>query len=103
MIGMEIEESKTLDETLSFNKDNLFEYINFLLFHKNADLLGDKAEHIINDELASYIKQLPINGTDDIYLEASSIATQALVETSHYAFMAGFKEACRLLKTLNSF
>ncbi len=99
MIGMEIEESKTLDETLNFNKENIFEYIEFLLFHKNADLLGEKAEYIVNEKLPAYIEQLPEDMTDNVV----SMATQALVETSHYAFMAGFKEACRLLKTLNSF
>ena len=98
MIGAN-EEMKPINEAVNLNENNLFEYIGYIMNHRNADLFGSKstslqeqADTIINScELSSDIKMNII----DLYMES-------MCECSHYAFESGFREGIRLLKTLLS-
>lgn len=103
VIGMN-EESKTMDEAISFNKDNIFDYLHFILFNRNADDRGDAANNYIC-KLYEKIKSLPIptENSYDTYQEIEDLIENSLNEVSDYAYNAGFREACRLWRTLNSF
>lgn len=94
------EEIKTLDEALKFDDSNFFEYIFYILNQRNCNWIGPKADFTIN-KLNAYIKSLP--NSDDIIMIFDDLVMQAMLETSEYAYKAGFKEACRLTKTLDSF
>lgn len=94
-------ESRPLDKALNFNKGNLFEYMDTLLFDLNADTIGEDASET-SKKLLDYITSLPVTDKKAVRFEAEDIMNTALTQTSHYAFHAGFKEACRLIKTLST-
>ena len=100
MIGME--PSKPLDKALNFNGENIFEYINQMLFSLNADTIGSQAGETVRG-LCQYIASLPVPDVDSAVSEVESLANTALSQTSDYAYKAGFMEACRLMRTLQSF
>ncbi|HCT92477.1 MAG TPA: hypothetical protein DF613_14035 [Lachnospiraceae bacterium] len=99
---MDMETSKPLDKAISFNRENIFEYLEFLLHNLNADLVGEQAEQITQD-ISGYIKGLPLEDAEAAMFEINSCILSALCQTSHYAYRAGFMEACRLKETLRSF
>ncbi len=94
--------SKALDKALNFNTENIFEYINQILFNVNADISGEQASKILKN-LYEYIEVLPLSDAKSVILEVESMVNEALAETSQYAYKAGFMEACRLMRTLQSF
>lgn len=94
--------SKALDKALNFNTENIFEYINQILFNVNADISGEQASKILKN-LCEYIEVLPLPDAKSVMLEVESMVSEALAETSQYAYKAGFMEACRLMRTLQSF
>lgn len=102
-IGMN-EESKTMDEAINFNKDNIFDYLHFILFNRNADDRGDAAQAYI-DKLYERVQSLADLTEDSYhtYMEVEDLVENALNNVSDYAYNAGFREACRLWKTLTSF
>lgn len=103
VIGMN-EEPKTLDEAINFNPNNIFDYLQFILHNRNADDRGDAA-HVHIDKLYKKIHALS-NLTEDsysAYMEVEDLVEESLNEVSAYAYAAGFREACRLHHTLNSF
>ena len=100
MIDMETE--KTLDTALNFNTGNIFEYINLMLVDVNADTIGKQADETVRN-LCKYIESLHISDVDSVIFEVESMANEALSKTSSYAYKAGFMEACRLIRTLQSF
>lgn len=99
MIGF-MEESKTLNEAVDFNKDNIFEYIFFIHHSRNADKLGEaaalKQEKIMQSIYSS-------NMGEDEKFELEALLTETMCDVSEYAYKSGFIEACKLLHTLNSF
>lgn len=97
-----METGRSLDKALNFNKENIFHYIDSILFDKNADTIGKQADETVK-ELCKYVKTLPVPDTDSVSFEVESMANTALSQTSSYAYKAGFMEACRLIKTLQSF
>lgn len=98
-IGFDTQE-KTLEESINFNKDNLFEYIRFIQFHQNANCSGKKADKLL-ESLNEYMNSMSISC--NIKMEINDVIIQALNEVSDYAYEAGFKEACRLIRTINTF
>lgn len=94
--------SRTLDKALNFNTNNIFDHINSMLFHVNADTIGEQADETVKN-LCEYIKTLPVADRDSVSFEVECMANTALSQTSSYAYKAGFMEACRLIKTLQSF
>lgn len=103
VIGLN-EEPKTLDEAINFNPDNIFDYLQFILHNRNADDRGDAA-HVCINKLYEKIKMLSGLTEDsyDTYMEVEDLVEESLNEVSAYAYAAGFREACRLCHTLNSF
>lgn len=97
---MELFESNTLDEAINFNTDNIFEHLETLLSEGNAELIGAQATETVK-KLCAYIEDL--QQPQDVLFEVEDFTTQALTQVSKYAYSAGFREACRLIKTLNSF
>ncbi len=94
--------SKPLDEALNFNQENIFDHINQLLCNMNADISGPQADQI-TQSLYKYIESLPLADARSVVLDVDSIVNEAILATSQYAYKAGFVEACRLMKTLQSF
>ena len=103
VIGLN-EQNKTMDEAINFNKDNIFDYLHFILFNRNADDRGDAANNYIC-KLYEKIKSLevPTENSNNTYMEIEDLIESSLNEVSDYAYNAGFREACRLWKTLTSF
>lgn len=103
IIGMD-EQIKTLDEAINFNQDNIFDYLHFILSNRNADDRGDDAQVYI-DKLYERVQSLSDLTKDSYhtYMEVEDLVENALNNVSDYAYNAGFREACRLWKTLNSF
>lgn len=99
---VDMETSKSLDKALNFNTETIFEYIDMLLFNVNANPVGEQADETIK-MLYKYIESLSIADTESAIFEVESIVNEALSQTSHYAYKAGFMEACRLIRTLQSF
>lgn len=99
---IDTEMSKPLDKALNFNPENIFEYIESMLFDVNAEIIGTQSSEILQ-KLCDYIGALPMPDTDKVVFEVEDMAAEALTKTSHYAYKAGFIEACRLMKTLQSF
>ncbi len=99
---IDMETSKPLDKALNFNTGNIFEYIDLILSDVNADIIGEQADRTVGN-LCNYIKSLHISDADSVSFEVESIANEALSQTSNYAYKAGFMEACRLIRTLQSF
>lgn len=99
---IDMETSKPLDKALNFNPENLFEYLEFLLHNVNAEIISSGAE-TIKETLCEYIEALPLPDPRSARLEIEDKVTQALCESSHSAYKAGFIEACRLFKTIYSF
>jgi len=99
---VDMETNKPLDKALDFNAENIFEYIDSMLFNANADTIGKQADETVRN-LCKYIESLPISDTDSVSFEVESMANTALSQTSSYAYKAGFMEACRLIRTLQSF
>lgn len=99
MIGF-MEESKTLNEAVDFNKDNIFEYIFFIHHSRNADKFGKtatpKQEKIIQGIYSS-------NMGENERFELESLLTETMCDVSEYAYKSGFIDACKLMHTLNSF
>lgn len=95
-----MEESKTLNETVDFNKDNIFDYIFFIHHSKNADKFGKEAtskqEKIIKGICSS-------NMDEDKKFDFESLLTEVMCDVSEYAYKSGFIDACKLMHTLNSF
>ena len=89
------ETSKSLEQALNFNSENIFEYINSMLSDVNAEIIGSQANETLQ-KLCEYIRSLPISDSDSAVFEVEDMATEALAQTSHYAYKAGFIEACRL-------
>ena len=100
MIDTEV--SKPLGKALNFNSENIFEYIESMLFNVNAEMIDPQASEILQ-KLCSYIQTLPLSDTSKVVFQVEDMAVEALTKTSHYAYKAGFIEACRLMKTLQSF
>lgn len=100
MIDTEV--SKPLGKALNFNSENIFEYIESMLFNVNAEMIDPQASEILQ-KLCSYIQTLPLSDTRKVVFQVEDMANEALTKTSHYAYKAGFIEACRLMKTLQSF
>lgn len=96
------ETRRPLDKALNFNMDNIFEYISQMLFNLNVDMIGDQARETVKG-LCQYIASLPVPDVDSAVFEVESLANTALAQTSDYVYKAGFIEACRLLRTLQSF
>ena len=92
-------ENISLDKALNFSSENFFEYIQTLLANEDPDYFGELAnkdyEDIIN-LLSDPEAQISVQTMD-------TKICHALMETSKYAYRAGFIEACRLIKTLHSF
>ena len=99
---VDMETSKPLDKALNFNSENIFQYIDTMLFQVNADTIGEPANETVRN-LCKYIESLPITDTDSVSFEVESMANTALSQTSSYAYKAGFMEACRLMRTLQTF
>lgn len=97
-------ESRTMDEAINFNKENIFDYLHFILYNRNADDRGDDANNYM-DQLYEKIKSLAdlTENSCDTYSDVEYLVESALKETSDYSYNAGFREACRLWKTLTSF
>lgn len=99
MIGF-MEESKTMDEAVDFNKDSIFEYIFFMHHSQNADKFGKtatpKQEKIINTIYSSGM------GEDEMF-DLESLLNETMCDVSDYAYKSGFIAACKLVRTLNSF
>lgn len=99
MIGF-MEESKTLNEAIDFNKDNIFDYIFFIHHSRNADKLGrmavPKQEKIVQTICSS-------NMGEDEKFDLESLLTETMCDVSEYAYKSGFIDACKLMHTLNSF
>lgn len=98
-IGFDTQE-KTLEESVHFDKDNLFEYIRFIQFQQNVNCFGDRADLLLkslNDYLVSV--SLP----HEIQSEINDKLIETMTEVSDYAYESGFKEACRLIRTINTF
>lgn len=99
MIGF-MEESKTLNEAIDFNKDNIFDFIFFIHHSRNADKLGKiavpKHEKIVQIIYSS-------NMGEDEKLDLESLLTETMCDVSEYAYKSGFIDACKLMHTLNSF
>ena len=100
MIDTEV--SKPLGKALNFNSENIFEYIESMLFNVNAEMIDPQASEILQ-KLCSNIQTFPLSDTSMVVFQDEDMADEALVKTSHYAYKAGFIEACRLMKTLQSF
>lgn len=98
--GLDNDKIKSLDEAINFNQDNLFEYLYYLLGHCNASWYDSNADEAV-DRIHTMLKNIP--EIKDIFLDLDDLIVRALVDTSEYAYKSGFKEACRLIKTLNSF
>jgi hypothetical protein len=98
---MYMETQKPLDEALNFNKENIFDYLDTLLHNMNAETIGDQASGNVK-RLFEYIRSLKLENTDEIIFDVEDIVNQALCDNSQYAFRAGFKEACRLIRTLET-
>lgn len=94
--------SKPLDEALNFNPENIFEHIDQLLCNMNADLSGPQADQIAQ-KLYQYIESLSLTDAKSVMLDVDSMVNDAILATSQYAYKAGFMEACRLIRTLQSF
>lgn len=99
---IDMETSKPLDKALNFNTGNIFEYIDLMLSDVNADTIGKQADETVRN-LCKYIESLHISDADSVSFEVESMANEALSKTSSYAYKAGFMEACRLIRTLQSF
>lgn len=99
---IDTEMSKPLGKALNFNSENIFEYIESMLFNVNAEMIDPQASEILQ-KLCSYIQTLPLSDTRKVVFQVEDMANEALTKTSHYAYKAGFIEACRLMKTLQSF
>lgn len=99
---IDTEMSKPLGKALNFNSENIFEYIESMLFNVNAEMIDPQASEILQ-KLCSYIQTLPLSDTSKVVFQVEDMANEALTKTSHYAYKAGFIEACRLMKTLQSF
>lgn len=99
MIGF-MEECKTLNKAIDFNKDNIFDYIFFIQFSRNADKFGEiassKQEKIVQSIYSS-------NMETDKKSDLESLLTETMCDVSEYAYKSGFIEACKLMRTLNSF
>lgn len=93
---------RPLDKALDFNGENIFEYISQMLFNLNVDMIGDQAVETVKG-ICQYIASLPVPDVDSAVFEVESLANTALSQTSDYAYKAGFMEACRLMRTLQSF
>ncbi len=95
-----MEKSKSLNETIDFNKNNIFDYIFFIHHNLNADKLGSiavpKQEKIVETIYSS-------NMRDDEKFDLESLLTETMCDVSEYAYKSGFIDACKLLHTLNSF
>lgn len=100
MIGTET--SKPLDKAINFNSGNIFEYIDSILFNLNADTIGEQANETVRN-LCEYIGSIALADADSAISEVEEMANKALSQTSSYAYKAGFMEACRLMRTLQSF
>lgn len=100
MIDMEI--SKPLDKALNFNQKNFFEYMDVLLHNMNTEIIGSQSMKTTK-KLYKYIRSLHLADTENIVFEVEDMVNTALSDNSKYAFKAGFMEACRLMKTLQSF
>lgn len=99
---IDVETSKPLDKALNFNPENIFEYIELILFNINAETISEQSNEIVQ-KLCKCIESLPISDASKIRFEVEDMVNEALCKTSHYAYKAGFIEACRLIKTLQSF
>lgn len=97
-----MEISKSLDKALNFNQENFFEYIDILLHSMNTETIGRQSIKT-TEKLYKYIRSLHLADTENIVFEVEDMVTTALSDNSKYAFKAGFMEACRLIKTLQSF
>lgn len=98
---MERLEAKTFEETLDFNKSNIFEYIDIILGYQNTDRHGKEAVQEVL-KLYDYIRSLPFPNPDSVLIEIDDFVMDALNKTSDYAFRAGFIAACKLKNTLQS-
>lgn len=96
------ETCKPLDKALNFNNENFFDYIFLILSNINADTFGEQTNETLKN-LCEYIGSLPVPDTDSVSFEVESMVSEALSQTSSYAYKAGFMEACRMIKTLQSF
>lgn len=94
--------SRPLDKAFNFNMENIFEYIDQMLHYMNVDISGEQTDRILQN-LCKYIESLPLTDAGSAVLEVESMVNEALSETSQYAYKAGFMEACRLMRTLQSF
>ena len=99
---IDMETSKPLEKALNFNTGNIFEYIDLMLSYVNADTIGKQADETVRN-LCKYIESLQISDADSVSFEVENMTNEALSQTSSYAYKAGFIEACRLIKTLQSF
>lgn len=102
-IGME-EQIKTLDEAINFNQDNIFDYLHFILHNRNVNDRGDKVNDILNkayDEIKA-LSELT-KDSNNVYFNLEMSIEEAVNEVAYLNYDAGFREACRLLRTLNSF
>ena len=98
----DMQTGRPLDKALDFNSENLFEYMEFLLHNMNAGIISEQSGETIK-KLFRYIKTLDVPNADEVIFEVEDMANEALCHASHYAFKAGFMEACRLIRTLQSF
>lgn len=89
---------KTLDEGIKFNPDNIFDYLTYILCHRNANWYGNEADLKIK-ELNKFIESM----SQDKQFEFLNLMHDTMTDISEYAYKSGFREACRLHKVLNSF
>ena len=99
---IDMETSKPLDKALNFNQENFFEYIDILLHNMNTEIIGSQSMRITK-KLYEYIRSLHLTDEESVVFDVEDMVNEALSNNSHYAFKAGFMEACRLIKTLQSF
>ena len=91
-------ENISLDKALNFSAENFFEHIQTLLANEDPDYFGEQA----NKDYEDIIKLLSNPKAQITVQTMDTKICHALMETSKYAYRAGFIEACRLIKTLHS-
>ena len=99
---IDMETSKPLDTALNFNQENLFEYMDILLHSMNTEIIGSQSIEITK-KLYEYIRLLHLADAESVVFDVEDMVNAALCNNSQYAFKAGFMEACRLIRTLQSF
>lgn len=76
MIDTEV--SKPLGKALNFNSENIFEYIESMLFNVNAEMIDPQASEILQ-KLCSYIQTLPLSDTSKVVFQVEDMADSGII------------------------